>query len=583
MNNIILFICCLIVFEVVFLSIICFYSQADFVPRQVNFIQPEKQQPAEFNLASGVVPHHNLALPIIEKFFQTIIKEGMPQTLVILSPDHFNSGFIDNEKVFLTLSPETLAHKDLSVASGLILKLDKTYIDYNNVAISLDHGIFNLLPIIKKYLPKTKILPILVPADLSRAEIINLIDQLKAEPDLFVVASVDFSHYLPQNAADFHDVKSQRILLNFNASDFDKLEVDCWQCLYGARLFASLKNNENYKIIDSKNSADYVGSDINQETTSYFSVLFGNEEFEQTPQLLGKTFLFFGDMMFDRGVKELMRKNSQDYTLLKIRPLLKGVDKVIANLEGPAVANPQDFGDHAMTFNFDAEILPVLQQANFSILSLANNHVLNQSRSGFFETQKLLRQNKIDYFGDPIGCEESSILVKENLVFVGLNKTFPANCSDQEISQLIKNIKSKYPENFVIANMHWGNEYQTVNSKVQQNLAHLMIDNGADLIIGHHPHVVQNIEEYGNKLIFYSLGNFIFDQYFSENTQQGLAVGLELYSDRQVYRIFPIFSKLSQPELMSGEKLKFFLEALAASSSPSLNNQIKDGIIELNY
>jgi poly-gamma-glutamate synthesis protein (capsule biosynthesis protein) len=130
--------------------------------------------------------------------------------------------------------------------------------------------------------------------------------------------------------------------------------------------------------------------------------------------------------------------------------------------------------------------------------------------------------------------------------------------------------------------MHWGIEYKIVNSPAQQQLAHLIIDNGADLIIGHHPHVVQNIEEYKGKLIFYSLGNFIFDQYFKEEVQQGLAVGWEIYPQKYVFNLFPLQSKLSQPDLMSDQEKMEFLAQLAKNSSLSLEAQIKSGKIEVN-
>ncbi len=119
------------------------------------------------------------------------------------------------------------------------------------------------------------------------------------------------------------------------------------------------------------------------------------------------------------------------------------------------------------------------------------------------------------------------------------------------------------------------------NSSGQKSLAHKIIEAGADLIIGHHPHVVQNIEIYKGKMIFYSLGNFIFDQYFSKETQESLAVGVEVYPDQLIYRLFPIQSKLSQPSLAGYKESGEFLEELAERSSSELVEKIKRGIIEL--
>ena len=140
--------------------------------------------------------------------------------------------------------------------------------------------------------------------------------------------------------------------------------------------------------------------------------------------------------------------------------------------------------------------------------------------------------------------------------------------------------------------VHWGQEYQIKSSVFQQKLARKIIDSGADLIIGHHPHVVQEIEIYNNKLIFYSLGNFVFDQYFSEQTQQGLAVALEIYPvrnndsnrvnpNKNIYKLFPIQSKLSQPFLMEQNQAEKFLEKLSKRSSKDLTEEIKKGVIEI--
>ena len=119
------------------------------------------------------------------------------------------------------------------------------------------------------------------------------------------------------------------------------------------------------------------------------------------------------------------------------------------------------------------------------------------------------------------------------------------------------------------------------NSLAQQKLAHQIIEAGADLIIGHHPHVVQNIEKYQGKLIFYSLGNFIFDQYFSLETQQGLAVGLEVHPDKLIFRLFPLQINLDQPVLMKQSQNSEFLIKLAERSDRKLVDAIKSGIMQI--
>ena len=136
----------------------------------------------------------------------------------------------------------------------------------------------------------------------------------------------------------------------------------------------------------------------------------------------------------------------------------------------------------------------------------------------------------------------------------------------------------------VIVNVHWGTEYEHQFNKIQQETAHNLIDAGADIIIGHHPHVVQGIEIYQGKPIFYSLGNFIFDQYFSSDTRAGLAVGINITDGKSEFYLFPLKSKLSQVELTEGaEKEKFFSDLINWSNlEENYKEQIKQGKFIIN-
>lgn len=577
----IIIICGLVIFEVAVLYLISIYSKADcFSPITLKPEVHFANNLPEFELASGIVPHHDLAKEISDKFWQTIIAQAKPETIVILSPDHFNSGNLDNQKKFITLDSETTELKGVKVSADLLNKLNEKEFSHNTSAIELDHGIGNLLGAIKQYLPETEILPILIPANSERSQIIDFVRSLSNENNLMVVASTDFSHYLPESAAELHDVMSQRVILDFEVMQFEKLEVDCWQCVYGARLFSSLEGLDDYEIIGSGNSAEISGADA-ESTTSYFSVIFGKGKFSVHKNIESQTLIFAGDMMFDRGVEVLSKKNSPYYPLEQIKRFLNGVDYVSANLEGPIVKKPQDFGARSLTFNFGPEILPVLKAANINLVTLANNHILNRGQQGFIETKEFLSANQVDYSGEAFKCGTDLSVIKDKIIFLGINKTFPTSCSDEEIAKAVKILKNAGPNNFLIVSIHWGVEYQTKNSQGQQKLAHQLIDNGADLIIGSHPHVVQNIEKYKGKMIFYSLGNFVFDQYFSIKTQQGLAIGLELSPDKQVYRIFPLQSKLSQPQLMASKGKVEFLKSLATDSSKELRTEIQDGMIEI--
>jgi len=536
----------------------------------------------ETNISAGVVPHHLLAEEIIEDFFEYISSKQKPETIVLLGPDHFNAGNIVGNS-FITVEPETQEFYGIEVDGSLIKNLSsENNFVFSNSSVSLDHGITNLIPFLKKYFPDSKIVPFIIPFDISLEETEQFTTSLNslASSKTIVIASVDFSHYLPSSAAEFHDVKSVRTLINFEKPDFENLEVDSWQALYIARAFAHLRNKEFPKTIGQANSIDFLEDKDAEETTSYFSVVFKKGSQKEVKKFNGRTILFIGDIMLDRGVEYLMNKNSVFYPFEKISQFFRGIDIVVGNLEGPIVKNPPNFSDQSLKFAFFPNVTKGLSFANFDLLSLANNHTCNTGEAGLEETKEFLKKANIDFVGHPIECAQDFLFEKDEIIFLAFNKTFPFNCSDEEITEIVKKTGNANPEKFLIVFMHWGQEYQLTNSLSQQRLSHKMIEAGADLIIGAHPHVVQNIEIYKGKLIFYSLGNFILDQYFSKETQRGLAVGVEIYPEKIIYRLFPTESYLSQPFLMEQEKAEEFLRKLSLRSYPQLLDQIKSGIIQ---
>jgi len=180
-------------------------------------------------IASGVVPHHLLAEKIIQNFFEYVFSKENPESIILLSPDHFNSGSLCKKTSFITLEFRTKDFKTLKVDSFLLKNLiEKADFCFNNSFVGLEHGITNLLPYIKNYSPNTKILPILIPSNISEKQIISLTEAINSigSSKTIIIASVDFSHYLPPSVAEFHDTKSIRTLINFQREDFKNLEVD---------------------------------------------------------------------------------------------------------------------------------------------------------------------------------------------------------------------------------------------------------------------------------------------------------------------------------------------------------------------
>lgn len=253
----------------------------------------------------------------------------------------------------------------------------------------------------------------------------------------------------------------------------------------------------------------------------------------------GRTTLFFvGDMMLTRGVKMSVDKNfGGNYSkLFENLEKLKDADILFANLEGDVSDKGTNVGSK-YSFRMDPIVLPAILDAGFDIVSFANNHIGDWSMTAFKDSLNRLDTIGILKTGAGINKEDASnptIIEKNNIKFgfIGFSDVGPVwmkatetnagilLASDPLFGNIIKNAKEKC--DVLIVSIHWGEEYKTVHNKRQEELAYSAIDNGADMVIGHHPHVIQDIDEYKDKPIVYSLGNFIFDQYFSENTMKGM-------------------------------------------------------------
>jgi hypothetical protein len=250
--------------------------------------------------------------------------------------------------------------------------------------------------------------------------------------------------------------------------------------------------------------------------------------------------LFVGDMMFDRYIRQSVAKygnGDYGYILELLRDKLAEYDLVVGNLEGPITEKESTSVDTQMderknlVFTFDPAVAKALAESNIKLVSLGNNHVLNQGGEGAQETKKYLDEAGVEYFGDT-GFDGSLAPVKDlsgtKIGFVSYNYSVPD--SEKKAIEEIKLAKEK--SDFVIVCPHWGTEYQVGDPGTSvRALAHQFIDAGADAVIGTHPHVIQSSEEYNGKKIYYSLGNFVFDQYFQKETTEGLGVEITINPD----------------------------------------------------
>lgn len=277
-----------------------------------------------------------------------------------------------------------------------------------------------------------------------------------------------------------------------------------------------------------------------------------------TKEIKSVSLMVVGDMMLDRNVnKKTLQAKDYNHPFNKL--IWPEVDFRIGNLEGPVTNFKSVVTPANLSFTFSPNFLKPLKN-NFEVLGLANNHTLNFGKKGLEQTRNFLASSSIYYFGDPSNNENyiSYVIEKNGLKIglVGFNELTKSGY-DQVVSR-IKQLKDQV--DFLIVFPHWGIEYDTKKPSLRQKQeGHAFIDAGASLVIGTHPHVIQPIEEYNGKYIFYSLGNFIFDQYFSKETMQGLGVQINLVKDNDLqvkYTLHPVqINNQSQP---------YFLDALGA-------------------
>ena len=252
--------------------------------------------------------------------------------------------------------------------------------------------------------------------------------------------------------------------------------------------------------------------------------------------------LFVGDIMLDRSVARHAMASSTGALFKGVLGLFRTADANVANLEGAITQNPSIAQiDHTILhFTFD----PVLAQnalapLNLSAASLANNHAYDFGVSGFDATRQYLEGWGIQAFGHPYNVRNLSaqmVLRGKTICLVGYHSLYDATTT--EVVAEVANIKPGCYRVVVFA--HWGQEYEPVADAAQERQAHEFIDAGADLVVGAHPHVVQNVEVYRDRAIFYSLGNFMFDQNFSWATTHGLAVKATFGATSTTYNLTPI-------------------------------------------
>ena len=310
--------------------------------------------------------------------------------------------------------------------------------------------------------------------------------------------------------------------------------------------------------------AGIVGNALNKNATSSVSEYDGGKLVKGT---------VVGDMMLGRSITNKGSKNNYKNMFSGVSDLWKDSDYVAGNLECVLLDNTSDYekNDKEIHINAETKTANVLKENGFTLVSLANNHLADFKAKGVVNTLDTLDKVGLKHVGAGRNLTEAAEYdiqeingVKIATIAVSdiIPKDFAARDSKAGILttktlkyyQAVKDASEK--ADLVIANIHWGVEYGMTETEAQQQLARNLINWGVDVVIGSHPHVLQPVEKYGDGIIFYSMGNFVFDQGWSR-TKDSMVLNYYVDEDGNCsFEITPIRIKDGYPEVTNNAFFK---------------------------
>ena len=440
-----------------------------------------------------------------------------------------------------------------------------------------NHKMTGMRDTLKNAFPKARILPILQKDQVPETASIDLADRLTinlSPENTLVIAIVEWSHDLYPEIIEFQDITATQILSSREVNNVERLNTHST-----ATLRTALKMVDNWGYNDFKVAQTSLlkAQEKKDNSTSTLHGYFMTSDRKNKAIVKKATTLLLGDVMLDRFMRRTIEKHGFNYLLNnKMNRFLRGTDITLVNFESAMTRfRPHKARNRMMTFTSSPSTAPNLAAYGINMASLANNHSLNFGKEGFEQTKLYLGDSGIETFGTPfnrtIGGNVYSIRTLHGIrvAFIGYHELY-----ESDLNPILEQIEKLKPHvDFITIVAHWGAEYGRLIPRYQQKSAHKFIDAGADLIVGHHPHVVQPMEVYKNKMIFYSLGNFLFDQRGKEKLRVRLAVGISYecsiskklgdrcLDKRIVARLFPLYSNRKyQVFLMSKSKKKKFFK-----------------------
>lgn len=277
---------------------------------------------------------------------------------------------------------------------------------------------------------------------------------------------------------------------------------------------------------------------------------------------------FTGDIAFSGYYKEKYKDSNLIHS--EIVHFLKSSDYVVANIECP-ITNSRIQSQRMINHYMEPDVMPFLKNMNINVWNLANNHILDCGKEGLDDTINYSKNEHVLSIGANVNKKEAAVpLILGNDIKIGLislidtwrwmqaenDKCGSILCSDYDtIKEQIKELNSQ-KVNHIVAVIHNGNEFSTLPTKSIREKFHKLLELGVDIIVGHHPHVVQNYERVGKKIIFYSLGNFIFDtdfQRLQKNTDKGVILKINFQKNGYDFEYINTFIDRKNEHILNDE------------------------------
>ncbi|MBC7341919.1 MAG: CapA family protein [Clostridia bacterium] len=292
-----------------------------------------------------------------------------------------------------------------------------------------------------------------------------------------------------------------------------------------------------------------------------------------------------GDVVLARKVAKAMAEYGVDYPFMLIGQQLRDADLTFGNLECPISDRGSRLPGKGIWFRADPAVGPVLKDVGFDVLSIANNHSLDYLDQAFYDTIDLVKAQGISLVGGGCNLAEArqpvirevngiriAFLAYSDMADIYWSQKFKRTLAATEdrcgvaplkIDMIEEDVsKAVYASDLVVVSLHWGVEYSDYPTAEQRRLAHRIIDAGARLVLGHHPHTLQGVEYYKGGLIAYSLGNFVLDQYQKQKTQESFLLKVKFRDHGKTWKaeIWPVVLPKSQPRLATGPDADRILE-----------------------